>query len=113
MSFDKIQEYIEVLFNVFHNVNNQADQKGERKLKYIALIIYNYMVKTAKDNNVDLRTLVVNEKIELSVIFEYINVCQIELYDFTNIEMDSVNITKSEDIERFVLTHIYYLTQIK
>jgi hypothetical protein len=111
--FEQMKEYIEALFNVFHIVNNKSDQKGDRKFKYVALIIYNYMVKTAKDNNIDLRDLVVHNNVDLSVIFDYINKNQIELYDFNKIEIDSVDITKREDIERFVLTHVYYITQSK
>ncbi len=113
MPFEKIKEYVEDLFNVFHIINNKSDQMGDRKSKYIALIIYNYMVKTAKDNNIDLRELSVKKSVDLSVIFEYINENKIELYDFTTIKIESVDVTKSEDIERFVLTHIYYLTQQK
>ena len=44
MPFDKMKEYVEALFNVFHIVNDKSDQKGDRKSKYIALVIYNYMV---------------------------------------------------------------------
>jgi hypothetical protein len=113
MSFDRMKEYVEALFNVFNIVNNKSDQKGDKKSKYIALVIYNYMVKTAKDNNVDLRELNVNKKVDLSIIFDYINHNQIQLYDFNNIEMESVDITKREDIECFVLTHVYYITQGK
>jgi DNA phosphorothioation-dependent restriction protein DptG len=54
MPFDKIKDYVEDLFNVFHILNNKSDQIGDRKSKYIAIMIYNYMVKTAKDNNIDL-----------------------------------------------------------
>lgn len=111
MAFTQMKEYINALFNVFHTVNNKSDQTGDRKIKYIALIIYNYMVKMAKDNNIDLRELTVNESVDLSVIFNYINALQIELYDFNNIQMDAVDIAKREDIERFVLTHVYYITQ--
>jgi hypothetical protein len=110
-TFYKMKEYIESIFNVFHIVNNKSDQRGDRKFKYIALIIYNYMVKTAKDNEIDLRELNVNTQVDLSVIFDYINFNEIQLYDFSKIEMDSVDITKREDIERFVLTHVYYITQ--
>ena len=113
MSFDRMKEYVEALFNVFNIVNNKSDEKGDKKSKYIALVIYNYMVKTAKDNNVDLRELNVNKKVDLSIIFDYINHSQIQLYDFNNIDLDSVDITKREDIERFVLTHVYYITQGK
>jgi hypothetical protein len=111
MSFDKIKEYVEALFNVFYAINNKADQNGDKKSKYIALIIYNYMVKISKDNNIDLRELQVGTSIDLSVIFEYINLNNIELYDFNKIELESVDVTKRSDIERFVLTHVYYITQ--
>ena len=71
------------------------------------------MVKTAKDNDIDLREVSVKQNVDLSVIFDYINTNQIELYDFSKIEMESVDITKREDIERFVLSHVYYITQTK
>ena len=37
----------------------------------------------------------------------------IELYDFSNINVNDVNITKKEDLERFVISHVYYITQGK
>jgi len=111
MSFDKMQEYIQTIFNVFYIVNTKSDQKGDKKSKYIALIIYNYMVKMAKDNNIDLRELTVEPTVNLSVFFEYVNFHNIQLYDFNKIDLESVDITKREDIERFVLTHVYYITQ--
>ena len=71
VSFDRIEEYVEALFNVFYVVNNKSDKNGDRKSKYIALIIYNYMVKIAKDNSIDLRELKVNNSVDLSVIFDF------------------------------------------
>jgi len=44
-------------------------------------------------------------------IFEYIAHNNIELYDFSKIEVSDVDTNKKEDLERFVLTHIYYITQ--
>ena len=44
-------------------------------------------------------------------IFEYISHNNVELYDFNNIELSDVDVTKNEDLERYVLTHIYYITQ--
>lgn len=113
MSFNQMKEYVEALFNIFNFVNAKSDEKGDRKTKYIALIIYNYVIKTAKDNEIDLRELSPTQTIDLSVIFDYINFNKIELYDFKTIEVESVDVTKREDIERFVLTHIYYITQNK
>ena len=34
-------------------------------------------------------------------------------YDFTKIEVTDVDTTKNSDLERFVLTHVYYITQSK
>jgi hypothetical protein len=69
------------------------------------------MVKTAKDNDIDLRELSVQPNVELSILFEYIAFYEIQLYDFSKIEMEDVDITKARDLERFVLTHVYYITQ--
>jgi hypothetical protein len=113
MEFEKIKEYVQALFSIFYILNNNSDKTGDRKSKYIALVIYNYMVKTAKDNNVDLREIVAQPNVDLSIIFDYICFYKIQLYDFSKIELDSVDITKREDIERFVLTHVYYITQNK
>jgi hypothetical protein len=35
----------------------------------------------------------------------------IEFYDFTKINIDEVDVRKKEDLEKFVLSHIYYITQ--
>jgi hypothetical protein len=43
--------------------------------------------------------------------FEYITFNNIELFEFDKIKIEDIDISKSEDIERFVLSHIYYLTQ--
>ena len=44
-------------------------------------------------------------------VFEYISYNNIELYNFENIDISDVDMTKNEDLERFVLTHVYYITQ--
>ena len=53
------------------------------------------------------------ELINLIPIFEYISVNNIELYDFSKIDVNDVDITNNADLERFILTHIYYITQSK
>ena len=42
-------------------------------------------------------------------VYNYITNNKIELFDFNNIKMDDINIKSSNDIERFVLSHIYYI----
>ena len=111
MAYDKMNDYIETVFTVFKMVNKKAEQKMDKKMKFIALIIYNYVLKTAKDNNIDLKTLKECEIINLIPFFEYVSYNNIEFFDFNKIKVDDVDATRSEDLERFVLTHIYYITQ--
>ena len=111
MVYDKMNDYIESLFTVFKMVNHKADQKKDRKMKFIALMIYNYVLKTSKDNGIDLKTINEAETINLIPFFEYVSYNNIEFFDFNEIKMEDVDVTKANDLERFVLTHIYYITQ--
>ena len=111
--YDKMNDYIESLFNVFLTVNKKAEIQQDRRLKMISLVIFNYIRKMAKDNSVTLTHWKEPESINLIPIFEYISFNNIELLDFDNIDTTDVDTTKNEDIERFVLTHIYYITQPK
>lgn len=111
MVYDKMKDYIESLFTVFKIVNKKAYQKKDRKMKFIALIIYNYVLKTSKDNGIDLKTINEAETINLIPFFEYVSYNNIEFFDFNKIKMEDVDVSKANDLERFVLTHIYYITQ--
>jgi len=109
--YDKMTDYIECLFHVFKSINQKANALEDKRSKMIGLMVYNYVNKLAKDNNVDLKSIKDTESINLIPVFEYISHNNIELYDFTKIEVTDVDITKREDLERFVLTHVYYITQ--
>ena len=114
--FDKIREYIEAVFDVFHFVNKKSQDQKDRRLQMISLTIYNYTRKMARDNNVNLNDFIKtdvssNEPVNLIPIFEYISYNNIELYDFSKIDVNDVDVTKNEDLERFVLSHVYYITQ--
>ena len=61
--------------------------------------------------NINLREIVEPDSINLIPIFEYVSVNNIEFFDFSNINMNDIDITKKEDLERFVLSHVYYITQ--
>ena len=111
MSYDKMPDFIETIYNVFNNVNHQANTKNDTRLKFIALLIMNYVKKLAKDNEVDIKKFPEPTQINLIPFFEYITCKNIELFEFDKIKVEDVDISKSEDIERFVLSHIYYLTQ--
>ena len=111
--YDKMQDFVESIFNVFQLVNRRAEKQQDKRMKMIALVIFNYVKKMAKDHNVDLKRLKEPESINLIPIFEYIAYNNIELYDFEKIDMNDVDTSKSSDLERFVLTHVYYITQVK
>jgi hypothetical protein len=72
----------------------------------------------AKDNGVELSKINIKnggeyEKTDIHLVtfFEYIAHNNIELYDLNKMDESDMDISKSDDIERFVLSHIYYLTQ--
>lgn len=109
--YDNMKEYIASIFNVFQMVNKKAEQKQDKKFKMIALIILNYVKYMAKEFDVDLKSLKEPDSINLIPVFEYISANNIELYDFSNINIDDVDVSKKEDLERFVLSHVYYITQ--
>ena len=111
MSYDKMEDYIESIFNVFKSVSENASQKKDKRLQIISLVIYNYARKMAKDFNVDLKNIKKQTPINLMPIFEYISHNNIEFYDFNNIDISDVDVNNTKDLERYVLSHIYYITQ--
>ena len=106
-----MSEFIESIFNVFKMINKKADTQNDKRLKMISLVIFNYVRKMAHDYNVNLKELVEPDAINLIPVFEYISYNNIELYDFTKIDVSDLDVTKNSDLERFVLTHVYYITQ--
>jgi len=109
--YDKMRDFIESTFNVFQLMNKRAQVQDDKRLKMISLAVYNYVRQMATDNDVDLKGIEEPVTINLIPIFEYISHNNIELYDFNNMDSSDVDTTKKSDIERFVLTHIYYITQ--
>jgi hypothetical protein len=110
---EKMQDYVTSLFSVFKLVYNKSEVQRDNRLQMIALTIYNYTRYIATENNIDLSSLTNSLKINLEPIFEYISYKNIELYDFSKINIADVDVKKKEDLEKFVLTHIYYITQQK
>lgn len=116
-NYDKMNDYIVSVFNVFQKINYNATKTGNERLKTIGLTIYNYSKYMAEQYNVNLKDeLKTNAQLEtyqinLIPIFEYISSNNIELIDFTNVKINDIDITKKQDLERFILSHIYYITQ--
>jgi hypothetical protein len=110
-SYDKMNDYIISVFNVYQMVNKKAQTNKDLRLKMIGLAIYNYVLYMSKEYEVELKDIQEPDEIILIPIFEYISCNNIELLDFSNINMNDIDISKKEDLERFVLSHIYYITQ--
>ena len=90
---------------------NKMPQTESKKTKYIALLIFKYIFNIAKSEKIDLKTIQEPEFINLVPFFEYVTEKNIEFIDFQNINETDIDISKPEDIERFTLSHIYYITQ--
>jgi len=111
--YDKMEDFVTSIFNVFKMVNRKAERQQDRRLKIICLIIFNYVKHMAKEFDINLMDVKEEESINLIPIFEYVAANNIELYDFLNIDINDVDVNQKDDLERFVLSHIYYITQVK
>ena len=104
-------EFAETIYHVFKMVNVKADRQQDKKMKCIGALIFKYLTKIVTEHKINLKHVEDILNINLIPVFEYINCNNIELFDFDNIKMEDVDITKDDDIERFVLSHVYYITQ--
>ena len=122
MAYDRMSEYIETIFHiyimVFKMTRNAQNNTNNDKLKCISSVIYNYVSKLATDNGTDLSKINIikggeYDKMDINLVtfFEYIAHNNIELYDFSKIDESDMDVNDAADVERFVLSHIYYLTQ--
>ena len=114
MAYDKMKEYAVTIYSVFRKIQKNAKDSKNNKMGYISIMIYNYYLNILKENKLtasDIEIENISEDINLIPLFEYISYNQIELLDFSKININDVDINKKKDIERFVLSHIYYLTQ--
>ena len=109
--YDKMDEYIRSVFNVFQMVNRKAEQQQDKRFKMIGLTIYNYVRYMSKEYNIELKDIVEPDSINLIPIFEYVAANNIMFLDFLNINISDIDITNKDDLERFVLSHVYYITQ--
>jgi hypothetical protein len=112
MTYNKIEEFIKTLYDVFNVTNEKSRVTKDIKWTAIAQLIYNYMYKKAYENFIDVRSLShTTTYINMVPFFEYINYCNIELYDLDNLEENDVDMNKEEDKEKYILSYIYYITR--
>lgn len=104
------EEYIKSIYNIFQIVNKMP-QTESKKTKYIALLIFKYIFNIAKIEKINLKNIPEPEQINLIPFFEYVTENNIDFIDFKNINENDIDVSKPEDVERFILSHIYYITQ--
>ncbi len=109
MSFNKSLEYIETIYNFMETLLEKAKKLKDNKLMSISKLIFNYLISCCSEKNVLIRDLNKKQDFNMISINEYITNNKIELYDLLNINFEDVNINNSQDIERFVLSHIIYI----
>jgi len=111
MVFSKTKEYINAIYNISIMVNNTAKKKQNERFTTISFLISNYFYKILKETNFDKNELIKTENINLIPFFEYVAENKIEFYDFNEVDVNNFNAKDESVVERFILSHIYYITQ--
>lgn len=109
MTFEKSTEYIESIYNFMEVLYKKAISTKEHKLTYICKLIFNYLIQCCAENKILIKNLNKNDNFDMKPVYDYINVNNIEILDLHNVLPDTIDINNPLDIERFVLSHIYYI----
>ena len=111
MGYEKSKDYVESIFNFMDSLYHKSIKLNDAKLMQISKLIYNYLIQCCFETKISMKDLKKDESVSMKPVYDYINDNNIKILDLNNIQLDDINIEKPEDIERFVLTHIYYITQ--
>ena len=107
--FEKSIEYVESIFNFVDVLHKKSLTMNNNTLMNICKLIFKYLMDCCMEKNITIKHLKLEENYSMKSVYDYINDNKIELYDLININMNDVDITNPLDIERFVLSHIYYI----
>jgi hypothetical protein len=109
MGFEKSIEYIESIFNFMDVLYKKAVNLNDKKLIQICKMIFNYLIACCNERKVLLKHLNKNENFDMKPVYDYIDENKIQILDLNNILPQDIDISNPQDIERFVLSHIYYI----
>ena len=109
MEFEKSIDYIESIFNFMDVLYKKAVKLNDNKLKQICKLIFNYLITCCTETKILMRDLKKNEEFDMKPVYDYIHDNDIKLLDLNNVLPQDIDISKSQDIERFVLSNIYYI----
>ena len=109
MSYEKSTEYIESILNFMDVLYKKAVKLNDAKLIQISKMIFNYVITCCSEVGVLIKDLKKNEDFDMKPVYEYITNNGIKILDLNNIKFEEIDIKNHLDIERFVLSHIYYI----
>jgi hypothetical protein len=109
MEFEKSKEYLESIFNFMEVLYKKAVKLNDNKLVQICKLIFNYLITCCNESNLLVKNLKKNDDFSMKPVYEYIQDNKIELLDLNNLSLEDINVTNARDIEKFVLSHIYYI----
>lgn len=109
MNYEKSKEYIESIFNFMEVLYKKALKLSDNKLIQISKLIFNYVVTCCAESKILIKDLIKNEDFDMKPVYEYITNNKISIIDLNNIQVEEIDIRNPQDIERFVLSHIYYI----
>jgi hypothetical protein len=109
MTFEKSIDYIETIFNFMDVLYKKAVKLNDNKLIQICKMIFNYLITCCSESKILIRDLKKNENFVMKPVYDYIQENNIQLLDLDNISLEDVNVSNPLDIEKFVLSHIYYI----
>jgi hypothetical protein len=109
MGFEKSIEYIESIYNFMEVLYKKAVNLNDKKLIQICQMIFNYLITCCDECKVLLKNLNKNENFDMKPVYDYIDKNEIQILDLNNILPQDIDIKNPQDIERFVLSHIYYI----
>ena len=111
MVYNKTKEYIDTIFSVSEMLSKKAKNSDNIRLKAISQVIHNYNLKVINETKTDIEKLNKNDYINMVPFFEYVSLNNIEFFDFNKIQPQDIDVNSEADLERYVLSHIYYITQ--
>jgi hypothetical protein len=87
----------------------KAVKLSDNKLIQISKLIFNYVVTCCRESKILIKDLTKNEDFDMKPVYEYITNNNISIMDLNNIQFQEIDINNPLDVERFVLSHIYYI----
>jgi len=109
MNYEKSKEYIESILNFMEVLYKKAVKLSDNKLIQISKLIFNYVVTCCRESKILIKDLTKNEDFDMKPVYEYITNNNISIMDLNNIQFQEIDINNPLDVERFVLSHIYYI----